>query len=87
MVVTDFGGFDGIPGYDPIWKALVAVGFKVKETLFGVPFDWRGPTSAFPDFYTNLTRLVRSHAFVCFEADVAVWVFACSRVSKLAALP
>lgn len=56
--VTDFGGIDGVPGYDLVWKPLLQAGYEVGKTLFPAPYDWRGPASAFSDLYRNVTALV-----------------------------
>lgn len=57
--VLDFGGFDGMPGFDDyVVKNFTSRGWVLNETLFGAPFDWRYPGCGLLSYFADLKHLV-----------------------------
>jgi hypothetical protein len=56
----DFGGFSGIPGFAPIAAVFQIAGWEIGKNYFGVPFDWRLPSPALENTFTQMRELIEN---------------------------
>mmetsp|Transcript_20058 Transcript_20058/g.52094 ORF Transcript_20058/g.52094 Transcript_20058/m.52094 type:complete len:641 (+) Transcript_20058:265-2187(+) len=73
--VLDFGGFGGIPGFQPIYAMFQIGGWEVGKTIFGVPFDWRLPSVSLEDTYTQMVQLIENASAINGGKKVTIWAF------------
>jgi hypothetical protein len=74
--VLDFGGFDGMPSWvgEGLWPYEIS-GWEAGKTMFAAPFDWRLPSPALDDMYTQLKDLVESVSKSNDGRKVLLWGF------------
>eukprot|EP00039_Didymoeca_costata_P031441 m.34744 g.34744 ORF g.34744 m.34744 type:complete len:713 (+) comp8772_c1_seq1:76-2214(+) len=59
--LIDIGGFNGMPMFSGLIPEYERAGWRINETLFGVPYDWRIPTNSQNgpgEFFENMKNVV-----------------------------
>lgn len=74
-ITFGFGGTDGLPDFAGLAMLMRVGGYRLGETLFLTPFDWRLPPSGQESFFDETKELVERASELSGGAKVSLWAF------------